>query len=266
MKIGYKGFDKDLKCRDYQFEIGKIYEKSEKDAIKLCTSDGFHYCNELKHVFGHYPFNGNNRFCEVEILGNFFDEKPSYGGDKSITTKIRIIREITDEIANARLQAKMSLETVIKLQTNYPTIHVGGSVGLFLHGIKLKRWCSSDYVPDLDITVPYFVSMEQDELFEESEPDEDEAYRSDFAAHFSYDGVSVDLNIDPKQRWEYIEYKGFKIKVTAIENIIACKMKYALKGKKKHKDDIYEMVGKDKKRKAMPTADFTLAAIDDLPW
>lgn len=265
MKIGYKGFDKDLKCRGFQFEVGQVYEKPEKEAIKLCTADGFHYCNELKHVFHHYSFDGNNRFCEVEILGNFLDEKPPYG-DKSITTKFRIIREITTEIGAARIQKKMSLDTLVKLQTNYPTAHIGGSVGLYLHGVFLKRWAANDYHPDLDITVPYFVAMQQDELYAESEPAEDEDYRSDFVAHFSYDGTEVDMNIDPKMRWEIIEYNGFKLKVTALEDIMTYKMKYVMKGKKKHKEDLYEMLGKNKERKVVPVIDIPLGNDGDLPW
>lgn len=36
--IEYKGFDKDLKCRDFQFGIGKDYV--QKGKIKCC-SNGF---------------------------------------------------------------------------------------------------------------------------------------------------------------------------------------------------------------------------------
>ena len=64
---GYKGFDKNLECRGFKYEVGKTYETKEK--IEIC-SWGFHYCKKLFDVNNFYSFNDDeNRFCEIEILG-----------------------------------------------------------------------------------------------------------------------------------------------------------------------------------------------------
>ena len=60
----YKGFDKNLKCRGFQYEIGKEYE--EKD-IEICIR-GFHACENPLDVFSYYDMIGS-RFCEVEQSG-----------------------------------------------------------------------------------------------------------------------------------------------------------------------------------------------------
>ena len=60
----YKGFDKNLRCRGFQYEIGKEYE--EKD-IEIC-SRGFHACENPLDVFSYYDMIGS-RFCEVEQSG-----------------------------------------------------------------------------------------------------------------------------------------------------------------------------------------------------
>lgn len=55
----YKGFDKDLKCRGFQYEIGKEYK--EKKA-SLCNK-GFHACEYPLDCFKYYEPN-KSRFCE----------------------------------------------------------------------------------------------------------------------------------------------------------------------------------------------------------
>lgn len=59
----YKGFDKDLKCRGYQYEIGKEYRE---ETANLCHS-GFHACENPLDTFGYYAPGAGSRYCEVEL-------------------------------------------------------------------------------------------------------------------------------------------------------------------------------------------------------
>ena len=86
---GYKGFDKDLKCRDFQFEVGKEYEHDGK--VKLCKS-GFHFCENPQGVFGHYAPGNGSRFAIVEA-GGVSDERES--DSKRVAKKLKIKSEIS---------------------------------------------------------------------------------------------------------------------------------------------------------------------------
>ena len=57
-----KGFTNELKCRDFQYEIGKEYEEKE---ARLCNS-GFHACEYPLDCFGYYS-PADSRYCEVEL-------------------------------------------------------------------------------------------------------------------------------------------------------------------------------------------------------
>ena len=81
----YKGFNSDMTCRDFQYEVGKEYE--QKGNIEACKN-GFHACESPMDVFGYYPPN-NSRYCEVEQSGTI-----DRGPDKIASSKIRIQCEI----------------------------------------------------------------------------------------------------------------------------------------------------------------------------
>ncbi len=85
-KTMYKGFDKDLKCRGYQYEEGKEYVHEGK--VKACEG-GFHACENPFDVFDFYAPNKFHRFCEVEGSG-----KEDKQDKKSSFEKIKIVAEI----------------------------------------------------------------------------------------------------------------------------------------------------------------------------
>ena len=61
----YKGFNKDMTCRGFQFEEGKTYEHDGE--VKLCES-GFHACEDPLNIFEYYD-PANSEFHEVELDG-----------------------------------------------------------------------------------------------------------------------------------------------------------------------------------------------------
>ena len=92
MKI--KGFDKNLQCRGFQFEVGHEYKIAHDGRnIKLCSDTVFHYCDSLQKVNGYYPVSDEkNRFCEIQVLG-----EEVIDGDKCGSDHIKILREITGD-------------------------------------------------------------------------------------------------------------------------------------------------------------------------
>ena len=85
----YKGFNKDMTCRGFQYEIGKEYET---DAADLCRI-GFHACENPLDCFGHYA-PATSRYCEVEIEDN---GQRSSEDSKVVGKKIKIGAELSTE-------------------------------------------------------------------------------------------------------------------------------------------------------------------------
>ena len=88
-----KGFDKDLECRGFQFEVGKVYDTGYTEGLELCSNTVFHFCDSLDKVHEYYScIDEENRYCEIEVLGELI-----YNGNKCGSNKIKILREITGE-------------------------------------------------------------------------------------------------------------------------------------------------------------------------
>ena len=95
--IAYKGFDKNMQCRGFQYEVGKSY--THDGNVKACEA-GFHACEHPLNVFDYYAPN-ESRFAVVELSGVFsreegVDTKVAAG---SITIKAEV--GIPDLVASA---------------------------------------------------------------------------------------------------------------------------------------------------------------------
>ena len=90
LMTGYKATDKDMKCRGFQFELGKWFE--HEGELVECQS-GFHFCEQPSGPWAYYKDPGT-RIFKVECEGVF--EKPfAPGADaKRVCKRIRFVEEI----------------------------------------------------------------------------------------------------------------------------------------------------------------------------
>ena len=86
---GYKVFNPDWTCRNFQYEVGKTFEE---DVTPKCCDRGFHFCTKASDCFNYYSFNPENKVAEVLALGMVDTES---GDTKCCTNKIQIVREIS---------------------------------------------------------------------------------------------------------------------------------------------------------------------------
>ena len=83
----YKAFDKNMRCRDFQYEVGKEYEM---DGEIKCCNRGFHACKNPLEVWDYYDML-NSRFAEVEQSGKIDEEGNS---TKVCSSHIKIKAEL----------------------------------------------------------------------------------------------------------------------------------------------------------------------------
>ncbi|EFR3471761.1 hypothetical protein IF604_003309 [Salmonella enterica] len=85
----FKGFNKNLKCRDFQFEIGKTFHHDGK--VEACGS-GFHACECPFDVFSYYP-PAESRYAETISFGVI--DREEIGDTKIASASITIKAELT---------------------------------------------------------------------------------------------------------------------------------------------------------------------------
>lgn len=152
------------------------------------------------------------------------------------------------------------LETIREFQKEFPNAHVGGSIGLLLHGIDLKRHLTqSDIDMTLDEDIPKDKRIKD---FDEASnaQDFDRCFRKDLKDN-RY--IKIDLRINPEPSFEIIPYRGEYYNVSKKRDILFWKDKYAKKGVQKHIDDMIVINGGERPQPKVwvPTPDD-----DDLPF
>ena len=145
--LAYKGFEQDLTCRGFQYEIGKTYTM---DGPPVLCKHGFHFCGKLIDVFSYYPRTvllddylhapyddylnlypkrmiTGNRYCVVEVIGEI-DWDNRYDS-KGVTNKIKIVRELTKEefaviTSKERIERDAIVREILFGDGNYETTDV----------------------------------------------------------------------------------------------------------------------------------------------
>jgi len=270
MKLGYKGFDKKLKCKGEQFVVGEVYTKEEcpVENLRTCTNKGWHYCNTLDEVFRWYNNNGDNRFCEIEVLGTYKYDKY---GKKGITTSFKILRELSKndliKIERDKLIKRYPIKLMTKLQEKF-NLFYGGSAALLLYGCNLQR--SSVGQIDLDIVMPYYTKIRKKDLeamgfkvdyidyhgAKASENDFDETISIRFLGNSTdleeevkslSNYLKLNIKVDPHQTYNYVSYNDYELKLSQVESIIQAKINYSNNGQVKHQNDLKDLLGIDVK-------------------
>ena len=100
MKV-YKATDKDMKCRGFQYELGKAAEMD--GGIELCKN-GLHACEMPLDVLGYYAPGAGSRYFEAEL-------EDVSGERRSDDTK-RVGKKLT-------LSAEIGIPGLVKAQVKY---------------------------------------------------------------------------------------------------------------------------------------------------
>ena len=136
--ITYKGFDKDFKCRGFQYEVGNTYETDDDIA---CCNRGFHACESPMEVFDYYDML-TSRFAEVEQSGKIDKEAAS---TKTCSSRIKIKAELKlADIINLGVEWLKEITSPSKIEANN-TSNDGDYAKIGSSGYYVQIGSSGDY-------------------------------------------------------------------------------------------------------------------------
>ncbi len=111
---GFKGFDKDLKCRGFQYETGKTF--THPGEISLCNS-GFHFCEHPLDTWNYYKPLDGSRFAAVEADGV---------SDKTSDDSKRVAQSLT-------VKAEVKIPALLKAAVEFVFSKVKATTGYYAH-------------------------------------------------------------------------------------------------------------------------------------
>ena len=136
----YKGFDKNMQCRGYQYEVGKEYDM---DGEIKCCKRGFHACKSPLEVWDHYDML-NSRFAEVEQSCKIDEEENS---TKVCSSHIKIKAELKlADIINIGVEWLKDINSPTKIKATGSLNDNGGySAQIGSSGYSAQIGSSGDY-------------------------------------------------------------------------------------------------------------------------
>ena len=149
----YKGFDKNMQCRGFQYEVGKEYEM---DGEIKCCNRGFHACKSPMEVWDHYDML-NSRYAEVEQSGKIDEEEKS---TKVCSSHIKIKAELKlADIINIGVEWLKDVTSPSKVKTDGALNDNGDRKKQIGSSGDYAKIGSSGYSAKIDSTGEYSVIM-----------------------------------------------------------------------------------------------------------